>query len=761
MKGIKKLFFGLIFMTLVGVGFKVDVNAHSLKLKEPSSWADEGFNIDILKITKADIDNIIGDPEGGDYELNCNIALVDKYNNLIDIVEDDILIKLTHDELGYDVDSEDERVYNITGNEKNGFNVYIATNKNDEIYGVLSGSGDYKEGLFRAFTGDYDESTGAQNKKSDKISVKAYKYTTSATLNKKTTRRDQVVFTPSTGYLLNGDQETVGIESNLEGATIQSITNADYIDEESCLVTGGKKVVNVVVDYGIGEDYLSIPLLEADGCKIGLGYYSKPFDYTYDGDIDDIKSVELGGKRVLYEFDDSDGFRFQASNGVGTGTKTLRITFKNGSYKEFKNIQVIDVSKVSFKIESKITTYEGYTRTVTPTVGGAKTDGFILDYDSTDFVAKSNTKSIEISGINVNDSPGDPMVVIPDIDVDVYSKTTDGYSEEQFFVKHNLIRTVYVKVDVPQPVTTNDVYVIEGFSIGLSKFVSGSKSSSMPVSVDLDNDADELIDVNPTDGSISDIKIKGKKQGSKSEAILVTPAKDESKWKKVTVYRKPSLSLDSSSSSSSSSSYSNASYKFTVKMPYGDYHDDWTVSSLGTVEFTVISSSGDEKTLKKISLSSSSSSEGSKSASTTITAREIADALGKSSDSVKIRAYAYDGSRDDKVYAEYSLSYNTGSSSSSSSSSSTSGKGGSGGSGSEYDDVPKTGESKTDIWVLWTVLFIAILGAGFMIWKRFGLVRAIAEAEEEYEAAEQEERVEAARKEKEDKINMIKDLRNL
>ena len=231
----------------------------------------------------------------------------------------------------------------------------------------------------------------------------------------------------------------------------------------------------------------------------------------------------------------------------------------------------------------------------------------------------------------------------------------------------------------------------------------------------------------------------------------------------VTVFPKPSISLDSSSTSSSSSSYSNASYKFTVKMPSGDYHDDWMVENLGTVEFTVISSSGEEKSLKKISNSSSSSSDSrTKSYSTTITAREMADALGKGNDSVKIRAYAYDGDkRDDKVYAEYSLSYNTGSSSSSSSSSSTSGKGGSGGSGSEYDDVPKTGESKTDIWVLWTVLFIAILGAGFMIYKRFGLVRAIAEAEEEVAAAEHEERVEAARKEKEDKINMLKDLRNL
>ncbi len=281
--------------------------------------------------------------------------------------------------------------------------------------------------------------------------------------------------------------------------------------------------------------------------------------------------------------------------------------------------------------------------------------------------------------------------------------------------------------------------------------------STLPVGVT--NNASSYISV-PSSGELGKIEITGKSSGHKKDGIDVM-----GDTANVTVYPKPSINLDSSSSSSSSSAYTNASYKFTVKMPYGDYHDDWTVDSLGTVEFTVISSSGDEKSLKKVSSGSTSSSNSvamSRSFTTTITAREMADALGRGSDSVKIRAYAYDGDkRDDKVYAEYSLSYNTGSSSSSSSSSSTSGKGGSGGSGSEYDDVPKTGESKTDIWVLWTVLFIAILGAGFMIWKRFGLVRAIAEAEEEYEAAEQEERVEAARKEKEDKINMIKDLRNL
>ncbi len=75
--------------------------------------------------------------------------------------------------------------------------------------------------------------------------------------------------------------------------------------------------------------------------------------------------------------------------------------------------------------------------------------------------------------------------------------------------------------------------------------------------------------------------------------------------------------------------------------------------------------------------------------------------------------------------------------------------------------MPKTGESKTDIWILWSVLFISILGAGFMIYKRFGLVKAIARAEEEAALVERQERVEAEKKEKKEKMDLLKSLRDL
>ena len=102
------------------------------------------------------------------------------------------------------------------------------------------------------------------------------------------------------------------------------------------------------------------------------------------------------------------------------------------------------------------------------------------------------------------------------------------------------------------------------------------------------------------------------------------------------------------------------------------------------------------------------------------------------------------------------------SSSSSSSAKLTAGAGTGTGADSEgLDDVPKTGESKTDIWILWTVLLVSILGAGFMIYRRFGVVNAIAQAQADETAAIEQEKIDAEAKEKEDKLRVLKNLRDL
>ncbi|MBO4905323.1 MAG: hypothetical protein J5367_08895, partial [Lachnospiraceae bacterium] len=600
--------------------------------------------------------------------------------------------------------------------------------------------------------------------------AKKYKVSVEAICNgRKVTNPDKVEFDPNppTVLLLKDDQSSISIDySGLaeDGYTIideKGVEDIAFPSDTECTVTvraSGKDNQVAQVIFGVDDDFIEINDLY-DGHKIGLNCWSREFEYELFGCTEDqIKSVKLGNTPLYRNSGyvmEGDVFRFKAPSSVGAGSKILSIIREGGAEKKYK-IQIVDPKKIVLTIDDPITTFEGYDVIVTPTVsGGAKLDGYELDDGGSEhFEASEKTStSFIVSGISQGTGK---LIVTPHFDVDMYESSD---SDEPKWVGSTA--KVTVQVVEAEDLDIDDVYVINGMKIKLSKFVDGydSSMSSLPVTVTLDSKAKNLISV--SSGTLGKVEITGKTSGTREDGISVFLSTAD-----VTVYPKPSISLDSSSTSSSSSSYSNASYKFTAKMPAGDYHDDWMVSSLGTVEFTVISSSGEEKSLKKTSSYSSSSSNDSKirSFTTTITAREMADALGKSSDSVKIRAYAYDGDkRDDKVYAEYSLSYNTGSSSSSSSSSSSKsgGAAGEGGSGSEYDDVPKTGESKTDIWVLWTVLFIAILGAGFMIYKRFGLVRAIAEADEEFAAAEHEERVEAARKEKEDKINMLKDLRNL
>lgn len=763
MKGIKKLFFGLIFLTLFSVGFKVDAKAYTLTLKEPSSWEDDGL-VMTVKFTKDEINKAVDYAESDSHTVECGVWVYDGDGEKVGIATATVdLIKYGKND--YDVrgaDGEGCKVYDL-GN----LAVEVLVEKGD-IDDYLFGSGD---SISARFCPSCDLS--GEPKFGSTITVKAYKAVLEAwNAGKNVTRRVEVEPEEGYIYLLKGETGEINVGYSPLGEKL-SVTKAEncYVDDNpddsSCVVhvEGTGKKITAKITIGVDSDFLYIPELEG-GRKIGLNNYSDALTYVYDGDLEeDIKSVTLGGQTLGkgsgYIIDD-DTIRFRGAGPAGT--KVLKITMKNGAVKEFKNIQIVDTSKISCKISDTLVAYTDMSVTVTPTVTGVKVKKFGFaepdeeefddSFDGEYFDAVTKTNSFVLTGDSVEDLVGQRMQIRAYYDIDEYVKKGDEFYETSYTT------TVRVVVhDLEDLELADTVYVNEGLKIKLNKFVSPYDSSMAGFPVTITNKATSLISV-PSSGKLGDVEISGNSAGRKDSGLIVNGGEDASA--NVIVYPKPKITLDSSSSSSSSSSYSNATYKFTIKMPAGLYHDDKKKSGVSEIELTVKSSSGDEKHLKNVtgSSSTSSSSVEMRSFSTTITARELADALGKSSDSVTIRAYAYDSGKDEKVYAEYSLSYNTGSSSSSSSSSG-SGKGGEGGSGSEYDDVPKTGESKTDIWVLWTVLFIAILGAGFMIYKRFGLVRAIAEAEEEFAAAEHEERVEAARKEKEDKINMLKDLRNL
>ena len=759
MKGIKKLFFGLIFLTLFSVGFKIDAKAYTLTLKEPTtpySWEEDGLML-TAKFTKQEIEKLADGVENDSWDVTCQICKCDSEGEADEAIATATVKLIKYGKNSYDVVGESGE--NCRIEEQGNLSVLILADKGDVYQDLEDNNWSVKYRAYCDLDGD---------KYGSPITVKANKVKFDATYNGKPVT-SRLGFAPEEPepdgvniHVLKGDRRSMVISYDTLGSGIKVSKidpNLDYDDnpeDSSCTVYayGKGSDYTAKVTFGVDSDFINIDLY--DGHKVGLNCWSKEFQYElYDCSEEDIK-VYLNNQLLRDPSSyvmDSGTFRFKAPTSVGTGTKVLKLVRDGGAEQQFK-IQVIDRNSIKFTIDDPIVTFEDYSVPVYPTVNsGVKITGFDLDSgSSTCFTTESEVSGSSFTVTGVSQGTG-ILTVIPHLDVDLYASSDSDDPD--------WVITSKPKVEVVQAedLDIDDVYVINGMKIKLSKFVDGydSSMSSLPVTVTLDSKAKNLISLSK--GTLGKIEITGKTSGTREDGISVFLSTAD-----VTVYPKPSISLDSSSTSSSSSSYSNASYKFTAKMPAGDYHDDWMVSSLGTVEFTVISSSGEEKSLKKISSYSSSSSNDSKTRSftATITAREMADALGKGNDSVKIRAYAYDGDkRDDKVYAEYSLSYNTGSSSSSSSSSSTSGKGGSGGSGSEYDDVPKTGESKTDIWVLWTVLFIAILGAGFMIYKRFGLVRAIAEAEEEVAAAEHEERVEAARKEKEDKINMLKDLRNL
>lgn len=138
---------------------------------------------------------------------------------------------------------------------------------------------------------------------------------------------------------------------------------------------------------------------------------------------------------------------------------------------------------------------------------------------------------------------------------------------------------------------------------------------------------------------------------------------------------------------------------------------------------------------------------------------------GKESDTSTISNYKFSGSKtlraiykNNNSSSSSSSSSKPGSSTPGSSTNTPSNRGG----GNDYDDVPRTGESKADIWILWSVLLASILGAGYMIYKRFGLVNAIASVEVDEVSTNEAEvtQTQDADKAKEDNLKMLRDLKD-
>ncbi len=407
-------------------------------------------------------------------------------------------------------------------------------------------------------------------------------------------------------------------------------------------------------------------------------------------------------------------------------------------------------------------------------------------------------------------------------------------------------------VDNDDPVELDAViYVTEGFDVLLSSFISeGSATKSVRASIT--SDAKSYASLKPTTAgtkatNIGAIYVHGDsatkdteaKTGKKHLKLYNAGGTTEYDTANITVYPKPVVTINPSGSSSSSSSLnsttttssSSTDTPLRVDLPIGVYHGSraWSDVKRATVIFSV-SGKDIEKTLDMTTTDSNNKLIKYANVNSMALSSVLKDLCGSdSSKEVTVKAYPNNGSGyDPDVYGEakftaYRIGLDTtggakytvngsevndgyfyGVDGTTYTIKSTASNGGTldktnsgdfnngetislrvlgartlkavytdksktpdtGGEGTDsdpngLDPVPKTGESKTDIWILWSVLLVSILGAGFMIWKRFGLVRAIAQAEEEVAVAEHEEKVEAEAKEKESKINMLKDLRNL
>ena len=345
MKGIKKLFFGLIFMTLIGVGFKVDVNAHDLSVKEPSSWEDDGLIV-TATFSKADIEKYADGDESGSWDVT--VALFDYEDGApAGTVSEATVTLIKYGKNSYDVVC--DKGY-VSGSWK----VEIPTEKGD-IYEKLIGV-EGANSLYAKFCAGSDFITG--DKYTKPITVNAYKTSVEAWRNGKNVR-SLVEFDPDTGYiyLLKNDTGTITIayDGLGDGYSVQKTENVlDYDDKdgEAIITLDGKgKAYTGKVTFGVDKEFIDLDI--EDGHKVGLNYWSREIEYElFNCSEDDIK-VYFDNK-LLHEGSsyvmDGDTFRFKVPNGTGVGTKVLKFVREGGAEQQYK-IQVVDTNKITFTID--------------------------------------------------------------------------------------------------------------------------------------------------------------------------------------------------------------------------------------------------------------------------------------------------------------------------------------------------------------------------------------------------------------------------
>ena len=846
MKGIRKLFLGLILLTLFGVGFKVEAKAADLKLKIVQLNADDSAGNkkgDILvQFNNNDMSTDV-------YPVSTNSATdptdPDDANNTVytytySIKSEDgtdiktgITLTLTHVKNGTPT-----YYYKANGGAWTPIttfpiNVYKFTAADlAAMDPKITGSGDTQTGKFVIYNLTGSKSGAATSLSptstldTSEITIKKYKLTLSTKYRVDGTEQEwpegckEYTLSPASPvYLYEGQTQAVSVSEPGPGkgykveqwkAGSAVLPGTGY----SNTATMGTEPLDVICYFTKISNALQVPDLANNTYKIIKNKESKPKSYTVTGYAPgDIKKILIDGT-ALADTDWSNDtltqkLTFKAPS--TTGAHKLTVKMDDGQTYDFT---ITVVGEVTFSLNSSYTVGLDSDLTITPTYSVEPTnvayagetgygDYFTLTEDSPK--VKVHGKKATSSGYKVTATATFPAV--------------DGYDGTA------LKATTTIKVESLQ--IKDAIYVSKDKKVTLSDFIK-SGSASMEVN-SITNNAESYIELNKTSGACKDITIKGKSSGTKDDSLIIDGEKID-----VTVYPEPKLSVETTGAGSS--------YKqtYTVKMPKGVYHDakddGWWIESLSKAKLVFKASSNSDKTrevtVDNFSDSNSSDEKLMKKATKELKTSDLnvifRDLCKNDSDTISVIAYPYNTNKDkidteiasekkeftvykitmdtsgganytvngesvsDYFYGIDGVTYEIKSSGKTANaklnkdtSSSEFGSGetiqykvagartlkavygggsnneGGGGNMDDYDDVPKTGESKADIWILWSVLFIAILGAGFMIWKRFGLVRAIAAAEEEYAIAEEEERIETEKKEKEDKLNMLKDLRNL
>ena len=680
----------------------------------------------------------------------------------------------------------------------------------------------------------------------DDEDITCYKITPKATYKDDTSTAPTVTFSSSLG-LNNGSSYMFAGESDTFTATPTNLPVgmvADYWKNYGHTSTGyrsngtytldtssytGALESNIYANYDVNPDATLTFSPDLEGAylakgkttninrtfTLGGGYKGTNIDSLY-FKISDTETVPVTTKTIGPNTTGAFYFTVPTDTKLTAGSQKLIVEMKDGMIYEIP-VNIVDPTAITVSltpdpknISLGDTSY--MTASVTPNISG--TIKYDYSFKTTNYdqyvKATKNENRLELEGLQ--ERSGIKVTAKAILPVEGLDKAADAIESAQ----------ATINVTTPTFDSLSTIYVNEGLTIPLSKFINNGSGGGINVS-NVSSSGGYITSATTLPALAKNVNIKGDKATNlTSTSDVSVTSGTTTKTAKVEVYPKPTLKMDTTGSGSS------MKYKFEVTMPDKAYHGSTVGSSISKAKIKFVGKDGTYK-MDAFDLKDDTSGYTKKNKDdVTIDFKKLREVFNDicKEDSEEVEVYVYaDGDGDiisdkktlkvykirldgsagadykvlgesvsDKFYAikdksyeisstpksGYSgnptkwdgVSFGTNSSGSASFSESKTVKAYYNGGATTptptpipnpngYDDNPQTGESRADIWILWSVLLVSILGAGFMIWKRFGLVRAIAAADQEMAQAQEKERVEAEKKAEKDKMDMLKDLRNL